>query len=235
MRRLTQEQYLNRAVQIHGDLYDYSKTKYTSARNKIIIGCKLHGAFEQRAYCHTDLKQGCPRCAHNFALSRDDFIERSKKLYGDKYELIGEFNGVLHPVTLSCKIHGPFVQRTAQNHFTGDGGCPKCALVKRLAGLKPGNTSKIEKRWLDSLGVDIEHRQRPITIDGNTFVVDGFDPETNTIYECYGSYWHGNPEFYDRDGVNPTLGVTFGELYDKTVERENTLKRHFTVVSTWVR
>ena len=45
------------------------------------------------------------------------------------------------------------------------------------------------------------------------------DPETNTIYEFLGDYWHGNPEVYDSEDINTNNGKTFKELYDNTFER----------------
>ena len=59
--RLTQEQFLNRAVQIHGDTYDYSKTQYITAMRKVTVTCKKHGDFQQTPNKHLG-GQGCPSC-----------------------------------------------------------------------------------------------------------------------------------------------------------------------------
>ena len=42
--------------------YDYSKTVYTSSRNKIMIACPVHGDFEQWALHHIR-GVGCPSCS----------------------------------------------------------------------------------------------------------------------------------------------------------------------------
>jgi G:T-mismatch repair DNA endonuclease (very short patch repair protein) len=55
------------------------------------------------------------------------------------------------------------------------------------------------------------------------YKTDGFCKETNTIYEFHGDYWHGNPEVFDHD-EQTYFGVTFRELYKKTLEREKTIK-----------
>ena len=136
-----------------------------------------------------------------------------------------------HPVTLECVKHGLFILSLAETHFRKNGGCPKCWYNLRISNLKPGNVSKKEKEWLDTLNVPV--RQEEINIGTKKFIVDGFDPTTNTVYEYNGSYWHGNPNIYKRDDINTVLGVTFGELYQKTLERETLIKKHYNLVVLW--
>ena len=59
--------YIAKAREKHGDKYDYSKTNYTGARNKVIITCPTHGDFEQRANMHL-FKSGCLACAREATL-----------------------------------------------------------------------------------------------------------------------------------------------------------------------
>lgn len=63
-RKITQEEYLFRARQVHGDKYDYSKVVYTGIKNKINIICSKHGKFEQIAQVHLQ-GCGCPRCRNS--------------------------------------------------------------------------------------------------------------------------------------------------------------------------
>lgn len=59
--RMTTEEYINLAVKIHGDKYDYSKVNFINNKTKISIICKEHGEFHQLPKNH--LKgQGCPLC-----------------------------------------------------------------------------------------------------------------------------------------------------------------------------
>jgi hypothetical protein len=55
-------------------------------------------------------------------------------------------------------------------------------------------------------------------------LVDGYDPETKTIYEFLGNYWHGNPKLFSPNGVNICNQKTFGELYQDTFDRLHRLK-----------
>jgi hypothetical protein len=85
-----------------------------------------------------------------------------------------------------------------------------------------------EKEWLDSLG--ITERQYPIV----NYRVDGFDPETNTVYEFLGDYWHGNPEVYDPDDYNKSCSKTFGQLFDETNKRLEHIKSlGYNIITKW--
>lgn len=60
--RKTTEQFIAEAKAIHGDKYDYSKTKYINARHKVEIICPIHGSFFQTPNAHLSQKQGCRKC-----------------------------------------------------------------------------------------------------------------------------------------------------------------------------
>lgn len=230
--RLTTDQFVSSARDIHGDRYDYSNVTYVRSHDFIALGCHLHGTFLMRARCHQQ-GQGCPKCAHSFPVTPEEFNRRSKEKHGDKYEVLS-FKSMKRKAQFCCRDHGVF-SVSGEVHLAKDGGCPVCWTLTRVAGLSPGNTSKVETEWLDSIGVSKNYRQHPLTISGRNIRVDGFDPDTNTAYECHGSYWHGNPEFYKPDEVNRTLGVTFGELYQRTVERDNLIRSSYDLVVKWVR
>ena len=59
----TQEQFLQRAHEVHGDRYDYSKSVYKRHDHKVTITCREHGDFEQRPLYHL-MGRGCRSCAH---------------------------------------------------------------------------------------------------------------------------------------------------------------------------
>lgn len=54
--------FIEQANRQHNNKYDYSKTIYTAANNKVIITCPDHGDFEQIANDHKR-GHGCPICA----------------------------------------------------------------------------------------------------------------------------------------------------------------------------
>lgn len=63
-RRLTKEEFIQRAKSVHGDKYDYSESNYSTGHEKIKIYCPVHGPFWQSAVNHTmGNRAGCPGCA----------------------------------------------------------------------------------------------------------------------------------------------------------------------------
>ena len=88
---ITTEEFIERARKVHGDKYDYSKVEYKGNKVKVCIICSEHGEFWQRPDKHVNGKQGCPICGDikngfNKRLGVEKFIERAKKIHGDKYD-----------------------------------------------------------------------------------------------------------------------------------------------------
>lgn len=129
--RVTTAIFIDRARSIHGEKYDYSKTIYTIAKEKIIITCKVHGDFSMLPGSHTFLKQGCSTCAdHYFAAKRTKpfykFVEDARNIHGDRYEYyaIAYLNDSLK-IPIRCSEHGIFIQ-SPNRHLQGN-GCHDCA------------------------------------------------------------------------------------------------------------
>jgi len=93
-------------------------------------------------------------------------------------------------------------------------GCPIC---------NPISVSKIEKRWLTSLGILEKNWQ--YNIPGTRYRADAYDPNTNTIYEFDGDFFHGNPAVYDSEDINYINKLKFGELYMRTLNRREEIKK----------
>ena len=68
---------------------------------------------------------------------------------------------------------------------------------------------------------DIEGEYR---IPNTHYSADGYDEKTNTVFEFQGDYWHGNPLMFQSDQINPSKKCTFGELYDKTLNKRKILE-----------
>jgi very-short-patch-repair endonuclease len=62
--RLTQSEWIDKAILIHKDRYDYSKTEYVKSTIKVCIICKKHGEFWQEANNHL-AGQNCPKCCES--------------------------------------------------------------------------------------------------------------------------------------------------------------------------
>ena len=63
LNRLTKEQFIEKAINKHGNLYDYSKTNYIDMRSDITIICIKHGKFIKKARNFIE-GRGCPKCKY---------------------------------------------------------------------------------------------------------------------------------------------------------------------------
>lgn len=219
------------AIALHGSQYDYSNVEYKNYLSFVKIGCAEHGEFSVRADHH--LKGAiCPSCRHDNQrreknLGKESFIERAKEIHGDDYLYDKvEYLNARTKVTITCPEHGDFDQQP-RAHLYSATKCPRCS--------KSG-TSKIEHDWLDSMGLPNTktHRRVRLDIGHRTMLVDGYDPSTNTVYEFHGDYWHGNPKVYDAGDVNRMTKCTFGELYHRTQQTEDFIRKAgYNLVVCW--
>ena len=93
-----------------------------------------------------------------------------------------------------------------------------------------GGRSPIANNWLGELeglyGITIKGYNSPevsLRVADKVYRVDGFNAETNTVFEFLGDYWHGNPDtFPDK----PTS-------YETTIKRLTHLSSKFNVVYVW--
>ena len=51
--KFTKEDFIYESIKVHKDKYDYSLVDYKKSSEKLIIICKEHGPFEQRASNHS--------------------------------------------------------------------------------------------------------------------------------------------------------------------------------------
>jgi hypothetical protein len=57
-KRLTTQEFIERAKKTHSDRFNYDKVKYIDTVHKVIITCKVHGDFYQSPMDHIRGK-GC--------------------------------------------------------------------------------------------------------------------------------------------------------------------------------
>ena len=132
-KKLTTEEFIERAKEAHGDKYDYSKVKYINSRTKVIIICKKHGEFEQVPAKHL-YGSCCEKCsyeyrANNLKSNNESFINIAKEIHKNKYNYSHvEYKNAHIKVIIICPIHGKFKQRPSE-HLHGN-GCAKCGIKK---------------------------------------------------------------------------------------------------------
>ena len=128
--KLTTEEFIKRAKEIHGDKYDYSKVEYINNKTKVCIICKKHDEFLQIPREH--LKgRGCFKCGIEKIhitqkLNLDEFIKRANEVHGVgtyDYSKVKYINSQTK-IEIICPKHGSFWQ-TPNAHLQGC-TCLKC-------------------------------------------------------------------------------------------------------------
>jgi predicted nucleic-acid-binding Zn-ribbon protein len=147
-RKLTKEEFEEKAIKKHGNWYDYSKVVYINAKTKVLIICPIHGEFWQTPTNHLS-GQGCPHCGGTIKLTKETFVQRSTEKHGDFYDYSKvEYINNRTKVLIICPIHGEFWQ-TPSDHLNGH-GCPKC--VKKCRYTTPEWVEEAIKKhgdWCD--------------------------------------------------------------------------------------
>lgn len=129
---LTKNQFLIKARDTHGNVYDYTNTVIRYSTDNIIIRCPIHGEFTQRQNTHLE-GHGCPECGKvKKLITQEDFIKRVTELHPELVldEKMVYKRGNL-PVTVKCKKHGYFEKRADElirvpSEMRGPNGCPIC-------------------------------------------------------------------------------------------------------------
>lgn len=133
-KRLTTNEFIQKAKQIYGNRYDYSKVNYLTAKDKVCIICPEHGEFWQQPSNHLCGKEGCKKCRYIKSGNKKKngiewFILEARKIHGDKYDYSKSvYINKNSNTTIICPKHGKFEQRI-DHHLEGC-ECPKCSREK---------------------------------------------------------------------------------------------------------
>ena len=178
--RMTQNEFIERATEIHKGKYDYSKVEYKNTDTKVTIICPIHGEFKQTPHHH--LKGiGCAICGSK-TYDTKEFIRRARLKHGDKYDYSKtQYKGKKHRVVIICPIHGEFEQ-LPQNHLRRS-GCPEC-------GLRFDVQEKKVLKLLEENYTNVIYQYRNNTFlkgKGNNMSIDCFLPDYNIGVEYQGT------------------------------------------------
>lgn len=174
--KLTTEEFIKKAKEIHGDKYDYSKVKYIDSHTKVCVICPIHGEFWQSPTNHLS-NNGCPKC-YGFNKTNTQIIAEFKRVHGNKYDYSNiEYNGAHKKVCVICPTHGEFWV-TPSNHLRGC-GCPKC------------KSSIMENKVMDFLKerkIEYIYEYAPhfLKVGKSHQSLDFFLPKYNIAIECQG-------------------------------------------------
>jgi hypothetical protein len=223
--RYSVQQFIELANIEHDFRYSYDKVKYFGSKVEVLIWCYDHNFyFSQLPSVHL-FGHGCPKCGEDSKrLTIREFVDRSIIIHNNRYDysLVNYVNSY-SKVKIKCKKHNIIFDQTPVGHLHGR-GCFKCSRA----------FPKLEDQWLNSEGITEQNKRIIIKISDKIYRTDAYDPATNTVYEFYGDFWHGNPKVFPSYDLNIVNNKTFGALYEKTMNREQELiNAGYNVVSIW--
>ena len=228
VRRLTTEEFVRSAIEVHGDKYDYSSVNYISSTTPVTIICPIHGKFEQLPPVHVFQGCGCPECgreilANKFRFTTEEFIKRARLIHGDKYDY-SKVNYINNhtPVIIICPIHGEFEQ-LPYNHLNQKSGCPKCANNVQLT------TEEFISRAIEVHGDGTYSYEQVDYINTNT-PIKIYDPMFN-------EFFYQTPRNHLMGYGNPIRSISFGErqVYNWLKKESIVFNREYWLENTWGR
>ena len=181
-RRFTNNEFIQKTKEVHGDKYDYSKVHYKSSKEKVVITCPIHGDFKQSPNDHLT-GRGCLKCGaytrnNKNKSNKEEFIEKSNGVHNDWYNYSKvKYKHSKEKVTITCPVHGDFEQKPIY-HLSGR-GCPECA--KENSGF--WNPEYIRKYHQDKLNNPCTLYVLECYSDNESFIKIGIT--TKTIAERY--------------------------------------------------
>lgn len=209
-RRTGIDKFIQKAITVHGNKYNYSQIEYINEDTPIKIICPEHGEFWQRPSNHLAGK-GCQTCkkekiSKKLTKTQEQFIKEAREIHGDKYDYSQvKYVDSWTPVTIICPEHGLFYQKPI-HHIHHRNGCPKCKLkaqtkvFEKLIAKFPNENILFEvgKRLLKWLG-----KQR----------LDIYFPDYNIAIE-----YDGKQHFTPVKHFGGILGFEKRKTYDKIKE-----------------
>lgn len=190
--------------------YEWQATPYDRVRGRGCSACTGHVVTDSNR-----LSTKYPELVPEWDFERNTGITPASVSYGSN-----------RPVWWRCAVCGHSWSALVYNRAGRKSGCPECS--------KSFTVSRTSQEWLTEQGVPQEDREVQVSCGTKKLLVDGFDPRTNTVYEYFGYFWHGHPDFYSPDKTNPRTHTTFGFLYNQTMERIDLIRKSgYSLVYVW--
>jgi hypothetical protein len=144
-RKLTEEGFIKKSREKHGDRYNYVSINFIDASKKVSIECSIHGVFEQNPITHMS-GSGCIHCARDLTANKlrktlDTFVREAKELHKDKfdYSKVNYINDGTK-IIIGCPTHGD-IEIVPYRHLKKY-GCHKCGNKEKKGGFSRGEYVK---------------------------------------------------------------------------------------------
>lgn len=176
---LKNKDFIQKSINKHGNIYDYSLVNYINHKTKVKIICPIHGMFEQLPYVHLRGSK-CNKCVNEHKMSNADIFINKADLIHKGFYIYDKINytGSNNKIIIKCPIHGDFEQ-IPFNHLKGH-GCPKCT-ISISKGAEEIN------EFITNLGFKTEENTRSII---KPLELDIFIKDRKLAIEFNGLYYH---------------------------------------------
>jgi very-short-patch-repair endonuclease len=137
--KLTKEEFIEKAIKIHGSKFDFSDIEYINSKTHIDVLCTVHGIFKSMPN-YILSGRGCPICgiksrSLKLRSNTEEFINSANEIHNNIYNYDEvNYEGAGKKVKIKCSIHGLFEQ-TPREHLQGS-DCYKCGIIKRSLSKK---------------------------------------------------------------------------------------------------
>lgn len=199
------EIFVKQCIEIRGDYYDYSKVNYVSNKHKVTLIHKLCShEFNVRPSNFLYKFSTCPKCAGHMLKTKEQFIEESKLIHGDKYDYskVNYINTSIK-VGIVCVTCNNKFNVKPNNHLSRKSGCNACAYVNN--GLKSRiNVSDYFARFKEMHGDEYDYSKT---------LLERSDDKIITIHKKCGYEFIQRANYHKSGGGCTKCRISKGEVF----------------------
>jgi hypothetical protein len=126
--RSNKEEFIKKAIKVHGDRFNYDSAEYVNADTKVKILCNVCNEFIFQSPANHLMGKKCRTCANNKLRStKEEFLDKARLAHGDKYNYdLAEYINCITKINIFCKTCDKYFVQSPENHLQGQ-GCRKCS------------------------------------------------------------------------------------------------------------
>lgn len=140
------QKWVNRAIKIHGNKYNYSKITYKNLATNVNIWCNMHKKFfscTPGRHIHKNHPSGCPDCGREQSSRKRTtlpitFFNKCKEKHGNKFDYSNANFTKLHEIVYNilCNTCKKTFNQIAHNHLGKGYGCIHCSKGNKVTNLQ---------------------------------------------------------------------------------------------------
>lgn len=112
-------EYKKQAKELHGDKFNYQKTKYVDCKTKLVVTCPQHGDFSILPKNHLRGYGGCVGCfKERQSHTHEEFIEKLAEVNPqllENFDIVNEYKGINSTMKIQHKEEDDLYEITANN------------------------------------------------------------------------------------------------------------------------